>query len=110
LFAIIGGIGSVIGGLKTYLEALILVFSIMLGSLMWWAILSRIIETLRDRITENRLKVINQIAGVVMLIFGGVLFFQLAVGAMSRAADAPEPPRFLPGFIEKRLGLLGDPV
>lgn len=110
LFAIIGGIGSVIGGLQNYLEALILVFSIMLGSLMWWAILARIIETLRDRITENRLKVINQIAGVAMLVFGGLLFFQLAIGAMSRAADVPEPPRLLPGFIEKRLGLLGDPV
>jgi threonine/homoserine/homoserine lactone efflux protein len=111
LFAIIGGVGSVIGGITTYIEAMILVFSIMLGSLMWWAILARIIETLRDRINENRLKVINQIAGVAMLVFGGVLFFQLAIGALSHAADIPDQaPRLLPGFIEKRLGLLGNPV
>ncbi len=111
LFAIIGGIGSVIGGLKTYIEASILVFSIMIGSIIWWAILSRIIETLRERINENRLKLINQIAGVAMLIFGGVLCFQLAVGALGHAADVPDQqPRLLPGFIEKPLGLLGDSV
>ncbi|MBX2805031.1 MAG: LysE family translocator [Hyphomicrobiales bacterium] len=111
LFAIIGGIGSVIGGIKSYVEALILVFSIMFGSMLWWAILSRIIETVRDKINENRLKVINQIAGVAMLVFGGVLFLQLALGAFSHAADAPnEQPRILPGFIEKQLGLLRDPV
>lgn len=111
LFAIIGGIGSVMGGIKTYIEALILVFSIMAGSALWWAILSRIIETLRERINENRLKIINQIAGVVMLIFGGILCFELAIGALSHAADMPDQQqRLLPGFLEKRLGLLSDSV
>lgn len=110
LFAIIGGLGSVLGGLNTYFEALTLVISVMLGSLLWWAVLSRIISTLRDRITENRLKVINQIAGVAMLAFGGVLFFQLAISFLGNAAHSPNPPSMLPGFIEKRLGLLRDPV
>lgn len=112
LFAIIGGLGSVIGGINSYIEALILVFSIMAGSLIWWAVLSRIIEALRGRITENRLKIINQVAGVVMLAFGGVLFFELAIGAFSHAADAPAPTpsNVLPGFLEKRLGLLRAPI
>ncbi len=110
LFAIIGGLGSVMGGLATYFEAMVLVVSIMTGSLLWWAVLSRLIDTLRDRINENRLKVINQVAGVAMLVFGGVLFFQLAIGYMGHAADTQHPPRVLPGFLEKRLGLLRDPI
>jgi threonine/homoserine/homoserine lactone efflux protein len=111
LFAIIGGLGSVLGGLTSYIEALTLVFSVMIGSLLWWAILSRLIETLRDRINENRLKIINQIAGVAMLVFGGVLCVQLALGYLGHAADDSGPADLFPGFLEKRLGLLlRDPV
>jgi threonine/homoserine/homoserine lactone efflux protein len=107
LFAIVGGLGSVIGGLDSYIEALTLVFSVMMGSLLWWAVLSRLIEKLRGRITEGRLKLINQVAGVVLLAFGGLLFFQLAMGFMGHAADASTPPAVLPSVFGKRLGLLG---
>ncbi len=111
LFAIFGGLGSVIGGFRNYIEAMILVLSVMVGSLIWWAVLSRLIEKLRGRITENRLKLINQAAGVALVAFGGVLFFQLAVGLLSgHAADASTVPGILPGFLGKRLGLLGYPV
>ena len=96
LFAIFGGLGSVIGGLDSYVEALTLVVSVMIGSLFWWAVLSRLIEKLRGRITESRLKMINQVAGVVLLAFGGLLFFQLAMGLMGHAADASTPPALLP--------------
>lgn len=78
LFAIVGGLGSMIGGIEGRIEALTLVFSIMAGSLIWWAGLSRLISRLRHRLTEGRLKVINQVAGVVLLAFGVVLFLQLA--------------------------------
>ena len=107
LFAIVGGLGSVIGGLDTYVEALTLVVSVMVGSLLWWAVLSRLIEKLRGRITEGRLKLINQVAGVVLLAFGGLLVFQLAMGLMGHAADASTPPALLPSVFGKRFGLLG---
>jgi arginine exporter protein ArgO len=107
LFAIVGALGSMIGGLDTYVEALTLVVSVMMGSLLWWAVLSRLIETLRGRITESRLKLINQIAGVVLLAFSGLLFFQLAMGLLGHAADASTPPALLPSVFGKRLGLLG---
>ena len=107
LFAIVGGLGSVMGGLDTYAEALTLVFSVMVGSLLWWAVLSRLIEKLRGRITEDRLKLINQVAGVVLLAFGGLLFFQLAMGLIGHAADASTPPALLPSVFGKRFGLLG---
>lgn len=110
LFAIFGGLGSVIGGFQNYFEALTLVISVMAGSLLWWAVLSRLIERLRGKITETRLKVINQVAGVVLLAFGGLLFFQLALGILGHAADASMAPDLLQRLLPKQTSLLSDPV
>ena len=63
MLALIGGLGSLIGGLDTYFEALLLVASVMGGSLLWWLGLSELIATIRHRLTESRLKLINRIAG-----------------------------------------------
>jgi threonine/homoserine/homoserine lactone efflux protein len=71
--AMIGGLGSLIGGLDTYLEALLLVASVMGGSFVWWLGLSELIATIRHKLTESRLKMINGIAGVVLLAFGAIL-------------------------------------
>jgi threonine/homoserine/homoserine lactone efflux protein len=71
--AMIGGLGSLIGGLNTYLEALLLVVSVMGGSLLWWLGLSELIATIRHKLTESRLKLINRIAGVVLSAFGLIL-------------------------------------
>lgn len=110
LFAIVGGLSSVMGGIDNYIEALTLVFSVMAGSMLWWAVLSRLIEKLRGRITESRLKVINQVAGVVLLAFGGLLFFQLALGLLGHATGASTAPSPIPAMLGRQLGLLGDPI
>jgi threonine/homoserine/homoserine lactone efflux protein len=73
MLALVGGLGSLIGGLDTYLEALLLVASIMTGSMLWWLGLSELIATIRHRLTESRLKLINRIAGSVLIAFGVVL-------------------------------------
>jgi hypothetical protein len=110
LFAIVGGLGSVIGGIDSYVEALTLVFSAMAGSMLWWAGLSRLIEKLRGRLTESRLKIINQVAGAVLLAFGGLLFFQLAIGLLGHATGASTAPPPFPAMIGRQLGLLGNPI
>lgn len=107
LFAIMGGLGSVMGGIDSYVEAMMLVGSVMLGSLLWWAFLARLIERLRGRITEGRLKIINQVAGVVLLAFGGLLFFQLVVSMMGQAPDSATTPSTLPAMLGNQFGLLG---
>jgi threonine/homoserine/homoserine lactone efflux protein len=71
--AMIGGLGSLIGGLNTYLEALLLVAAVMGGSLLWWLGLSELIATIRHKLTEGRLKLINRIAGGVLVAFGLLL-------------------------------------
>jgi threonine/homoserine/homoserine lactone efflux protein len=73
MLALIGGLGSLIGGLDTYLEALLLVVSVMGGSLLWWLGLSELIATIRHRLTESRLRLINRIAGTLLIAFGVVL-------------------------------------
>jgi threonine/homoserine/homoserine lactone efflux protein len=73
MLALVGGLGSLMGGLDTYLEALLLVASIMGGSLVWWLGLSELIATIRHRLTEGRLKLINSVAGSILIAFGAVL-------------------------------------
>ena len=73
MLALIGGLGSLIGGIDTYLEALLLVVSVMGGSLLWWLGLSRLIATIRHRLTESSLKLINRIAGTLLIAFGQAL-------------------------------------
>jgi hypothetical protein len=86
------------------------VFSVMAGSMLWWAGLSRLIEKLRGRLTESRLKIINQVAGAVLLAFGGLLFFQLAIGLLGHATGASTAPPPFPAMIGRQLGLLGNPI
>jgi threonine/homoserine/homoserine lactone efflux protein len=75
MIVIFGGLGSLIGGLN-YFEALLLVLSVMDGSLLWWLGLSRLIVTIRHKLTEQRLKLINRAAGTVLLAFGLILVLE----------------------------------
>lgn len=77
--AMIGGLGSLIGGLNTNLEALILVAAVMGGSLLWWLGLSELIATIRHKLTDNRLKLINRIAGIILLGFGVGLIIEFGL-------------------------------
>ena len=77
--ALIGGLGSLIGGLNTNLEALILVAAVMGGSLLWWLGLSELIATIRHKLTEGRLNVINRVAGFILFAFGVALLIEVAL-------------------------------
>jgi threonine/homoserine/homoserine lactone efflux protein len=77
--AMIGGLGSLIGGLNTNLEALILVAAVMGGSLLWWLGLSELIATIRHKLTEGRLNVINRVAGFVLFTFGVSLLIEVSL-------------------------------
>jgi threonine/homoserine/homoserine lactone efflux protein len=73
MLAVIGGLSSLIGGLDTYLEALLLVASVMGGSLLWWLGLSELIATIRHRLNESRLRLINRVAGTLLIALGAIL-------------------------------------
>lgn len=78
VFALVGGLGSMIGGLHSYGEASLLVLSVMGGSLLWWFALARLIATIRHRLNTRHLRLINQFAGIVLIGFG--------VGLLARVA------------------------
>jgi threonine/homoserine/homoserine lactone efflux protein len=82
--AIFGGLGSLIGGLDNNFEALLLVAAVMGGSLLWWLGLSELIATIRHKLTEERLKLINRIAGMVLIAFGLLVL----IGGLLREAGA----------------------
>ena len=82
--AIFGGLGSLIGGLENNFEALLLVAAVMGGSLLWWLGLSELIATIHHKLTEERLKLINRVAGLVLIAFGVLVL----VGGLLRQAGA----------------------
>jgi threonine/homoserine/homoserine lactone efflux protein len=73
--AMIGGFSALIGGIS-HLEALLLVAAVMGGSLLWWLGLLELIAHVRHKLTEGRLRLINRIAGTVLLAFGAILLVQ----------------------------------
>jgi threonine/homoserine/homoserine lactone efflux protein len=69
-------------GLNQTSHALTLVASIMSGSMLWWSGLSGLISRIRHKLNHNRLRMINQAAGGLLLVFGAVLFFQFTYGLL----------------------------
>lgn len=78
IFAIFGGVGTLIGGLKDLTQASLIVVGVMCGSMLWWTVLSWLISILRHRLDEARLRLINQFAGVSLIGFGAGLMARLA--------------------------------
>jgi hypothetical protein len=78
LFAIFGGISTFVE-VTSYIDALTIVAAVMGGSLAWWVGLSHLIGHFRHLVTEDRLRLINQFAGLMLLGFGVVLIGELAL-------------------------------
>lgn len=80
IFALFSGVGSLMGGLESYLKALTMVAAVMTGAAIWWIGLSWLIATIRHKLNERRLIFINQAAGVVLICFGLALIFEPYLG------------------------------
>ncbi len=77
LFAIFGGVSTFVE-VKTYLDAFTMVAAVMGGSFAWWMGLSHFIGRIRHHINKKRLRQINQIAGLILLVLGGFMLAELA--------------------------------
>jgi threonine/homoserine/homoserine lactone efflux protein len=77
LFAIFGGVSTFVE-VNSTIDALTMVAAIMGGSVAWWVFLSNLIGRVRHRLTLGALVRINQIAGVLLMIFGLVLIGEIA--------------------------------
>ncbi len=78
LFAIFGGVSTFVE-VRTYLDAFVMVASVMGGSLLWWLGLSNLIGRVRHRLNVDRLQQINRIAGIMLLGFGAILVGEMAM-------------------------------
>ena len=72
LFAIFGGVSSFVE-VESYVDALTIVAAVMGGSFLWWFSLSHLIGRFRHLLNEQRLRLINQITGLLLLGFGVLL-------------------------------------
>jgi threonine/homoserine/homoserine lactone efflux protein len=72
LFAIFGGVSTFVE-VESYVDALTIVAAVMGGSFLWWFSLSHLIGRFRHLLNEQRLRLINQITGLLLLGFGVLL-------------------------------------
>lgn len=78
LFAIFGGVSTFVE-VATYLDAFVMVASVMGGSLLWWLALSNLIGRVRHRLNVDRLRQINRIAGIMLIGFGAILVGEMMI-------------------------------
>jgi putative LysE/RhtB family amino acid efflux pump len=76
LVAIFGGVSSFVE-IETHVDALVMVASIMGGSFLYWFAVSEWIGRVRHQLDQVRLGQINRIAGLVLMVFGGVLIGEI---------------------------------
>jgi threonine/homoserine/homoserine lactone efflux protein len=79
MFLMVGGAGSAIGGLNSTAEALTLVTAIVGGGVLWWFFLSGLIARIRHKLNHRSLKVINQVAGATLIVFGASVLAHFAL-------------------------------
>jgi threonine/homoserine/homoserine lactone efflux protein len=85
LFAIFGGIGSFVE-VRGPVGALMLVASIIAGSLIWWTMLSVLVAHISDRFDVLNIGRINLIAGLALIGFGLVLLGEIVIVVARSAA------------------------
>jgi threonine/homoserine/homoserine lactone efflux protein len=78
LFAIFGGVGSFVE-VESYIDAFTMVAAIMGGSLMWWVVLSHTISRFRHRMDVDKLRLLNRVASIILLGFGGLLLGEVVM-------------------------------
>jgi threonine/homoserine/homoserine lactone efflux protein len=76
LIAIFGGASSFVG-VRSTIDALTMVAAIMCGSLAWWSLISSLVGRIRHAVDLKRLHQINQISGLLLFGFGGMLVADL---------------------------------
>src|SRR5262245_45342556 len=77
--ALFAGIGSLAGGETNFMDAAIMVGSVILGSTAWWATLTAIVGIFHRHIDERVMRNINHVFGLSVAAFGVVVLGYLAL-------------------------------
>jgi threonine/homoserine/homoserine lactone efflux protein len=75
--AVFAGLGLASTG-GNYVDALVLVLGVFVGSALWWVLLSGGVSLFRSKLTPRRLQWVNRISGVAIALFGVVALLSLS--------------------------------
>ena len=75
---VVPGFGIVIQG-NSVLAALEFVAGVFVGSMVWWILLCGSLGTVRTRISEGNLMLINRISGIFISCFGAGMLLLLII-------------------------------
>ncbi len=78
LTAIFGGISSFVE-VDSYIDVVTMVAAIVGGSFSYWVVVSRLISSIRLGLDAVRMTRINQIAGLFLISFGGLLIGEMVL-------------------------------
>lgn len=68
-----------ISGDTNLIQGICLVIGVFLGTYLWWTALSVIVGILKDRQKKDHLQIMNQIFGVILCLFGMVVFIRIII-------------------------------
>ena len=68
--AVFAGLGLVVG--NSFVDALVLTLAVLVGSSLWWVVLTSIVGWLRLRVSTTALLWVNRISGAALVVFGVV--------------------------------------
>jgi len=67
--AIFAGMGVGTMGVN-YISSFFIVLGVFIGSMLWWLILSGMVNVLRSNFNQKRLRLVNQLSGIIITAFG----------------------------------------
>lgn len=77
--AIFASVGSDVAAVGTMAGPLTIVAGVVIGSGLWWLIVSQTVGRLRTRLNEELLRVVNRVAGTAIALFGIAMLARLAL-------------------------------
>ncbi|MFN4353179.1 LysE family translocator [Parvibaculum sp.] len=77
--AIFGGVAGLAGAGDDYGHAATVVLAVMAGSALWWAGLSGFVSLFRHRMSDDLLRIVNKVSGVLIAVFGAVVLARVVI-------------------------------
>ncbi|WP_417685266.1 LysE family translocator [Roseibium sp.] len=81
--AIIGGLGSWRPAAADHFGAAAMVAGVALGATAWWALISSLVSRFSARLDDRWLEKANRIAGTLLVLFGLLVFADLALAILN---------------------------
>jgi threonine/homoserine/homoserine lactone efflux protein len=77
--ALFAGLNGLAGGDASFVATAIVVGGVIAGSILWWFALTTFVGLFHRSITDNVMKIINHVSGVVITLFGAAVLGHLVV-------------------------------